>query len=75
MSDSYKKTPKHGYTMAKSEKKNKQEANRRLRRTNKILLFQDKEPKELREVSDVWCFDKDGKWYDTDNKHEKLKRK
>ncbi len=74
MSRSYKKTPIYGHTCAKSDKKDKQLANRKHRHTNKTLVRQGKEPKELRELSNEWDFNKDGKWYDNGN-NEKLKRK
>ena len=75
MSRSKKKTKIHGITTAETEKGNKQKANRKLRRIVKERLKSKKDnlPK-LREVSDVWDFDKDGKIYKK-NMSEKLMRK
>jgi len=44
-----------------SEKKDKQLANRRLRRINKLRILTDKEPVVIKEISDVWEWSKDGK--------------
>ncbi len=74
MSNSYKKTPIHGNTKSCSEKQDKRKANRKLRRVNKIAINEDLEPKKLREVSDIWSFNKDGKWYDNNN-NKRLRRK
>lgn len=64
MSRSVKKTPKKGVTGAKSEKDDKREANRKLRRTNKVKLKAgNAEPKSIKEVSNVWGFEKDGKQF------------
>ncbi len=64
MSRSKKKTKIQGITTAKSEKENKRDANRKLRRVVKQKVKSDKtELPELREVSDVWAFNKDGKRY------------
>ena len=59
MSRSHLKNPFFGFTTAVSEKQDKREANRRLRRkvrAGKCYLT-------LREVSNVWSFAKDGKRY------------
>jgi hypothetical protein len=57
-----------GITTAASEKRDKQFANRRLRRVVKQVLTDEPEVRPLplkREVSDVWAMDKDGKrWFD-----------
>ncbi|KFF27699.1 hypothetical protein [Chryseobacterium vrystaatense] len=64
MSRSRKKTPIIGITTAETEKKNKLEANRRLRRLNRIKIDKgDYDLFQLREISNVWGFDKDGKRY------------
>lgn len=64
MSRSKKHTPKFGITTAQTEKKDKRNANRKLRRIVKIQVKQDKDKlSKLREISDVWGFDKDGKKY------------
>jgi hypothetical protein len=68
MSRSCRKTPIVGITTAASEKRDKQLANRRLRRVVKRVLRDEPEAQVLplkREVSDVWAMDKDGKrWFD-----------
>lgn len=65
MSDSYRKTPRGGWTTAASEKHDKRIANRRFRRRARLALHGGREPPRLmREVSDVWNMDKDGKrWF------------
>lgn len=68
MGRSYRKTPIRSITTAASEKRDKQFANRRLRRVVKQALKGEPEAQVLplkREVSDVWVMDKDGKrWFD-----------
>lgn len=65
MSRSEKKTKIRGITTAKSEKENKQDANRKYRRIVKQKVkSKDSELPEIREISNVWSFDKDGKIYD-----------
>ena len=62
MSRSKKKIPKSGITTAETEKKDKRLANRKFRRINNQKLMMGKENFSLmREVSNVWGFDKDGK--------------
>lgn len=61
MSRSRRKTPVFGFTTATSEKQDKRLANRRLRR----VVHQGKLYVRLRDVSNVWSFDKDGKKYCT----------
>ncbi len=64
MSRSKKQTPKTSITTSETEKKNKQDANRKLRRIIKIQLKQEEDNlSKLREVSNIWSFDKDGKKY------------
>lgn len=64
MSRSRRKTPITGITIAETEKQDKRLANRNFRRKTKICLALDKEPPyTIRETSDIWCFDKDGKQY------------
>jgi len=64
MSRSRKKTPIIGITTVVTEKKNKLEANRKLRRLNRIKIHKgDYDLFQLREISNVWGFDKDGKRY------------
>lgn len=68
MSKSYKKTPIFGITTAPSEKQNKRLANRKLRRLTNVELRRGSLEDELilpeiRDVSNVWDWDKDGKAY------------
>ena len=66
MSRSFKKRDFCGNTTASSEKQDKQFANRSLRRTTKTKLHIDPETETLptiREISDIWNFNKDGKHY------------
>lgn len=64
MSRSRKKTPIIGITTAETEKKNKLESNRKFRRLNRIKIHKgDFDFFQLREISNVWGFDKDGKQY------------
>jgi hypothetical protein len=75
MSRSVKKTPKKGVTGAKSEKDDKREANRKLRRTNKVKLKAgDAEAKSIREVSNVWSFGKDGKRFLSNTSSKDLRK-
>ncbi len=75
MSRSRRKTKISGWTTATSEKEDKQLANRRLRRIvkEKLKLGEAILPK-LREVSDVWCFEKDGKAYHSDMEDKDLRK-
>jgi hypothetical protein len=62
MSRSRRKTPICGWTTCDSEKEDKSLANRRLRRIVGHAIKNNREIyPELREVSDVWNFGKDGK--------------
>ncbi len=66
MARSFRHTPIIGMTTCRSEKKDKTFANRKLRHINKNLLqtcedWDELSLSELREVSNVWCFGKDGK--------------
>ena len=63
MSRSRRKTPVRGITTAESEKQDKRIANRKLRRRVRSVLRRDAEAPlpHLREVSDPWMMDKDGK--------------
>lgn len=65
MSRSRKHTPKGGITTSTSEKDDKRHANRRFRRATAVAVQVEAEVMpELREVSDVWGFAKDGKrWH------------
>ncbi len=69
MSRSYIKRTYHGITTAETEKQDKRLNNRRLRRQVNQRLTQDQDPDilpELKEVSNRWSMDKDGKIYDPD---------
>jgi hypothetical protein len=73
MSRSRRRTPITGITTASSEKQDKRLANRKLRRvTNEMLRGSDLEDDltlpDIREVSNVYSFAKDGKcWHDPDD--------
>ncbi|AXG69524.1 hypothetical protein KORDIASMS9_01747 [Kordia sp. SMS9] len=75
MSRSYKKIKIRGITTATSEKKDKRAANRKLRRIikQKNILEETVLPK-LREISNVWAFDKDGKIYDAEMIEKELRK-
>ena len=75
MSKSEKKTKIRGITTAKSEKENKQDANRKYRRIvkQKIKSNESELPK-VREISNVWSFDKDGKKYDSEMTDKDLRK-
>jgi len=65
MSRSRKKTKIRAITTAASEKEDKQNASRKLRRKIKQKLKSGEQNLPLkREVSNVWSFDKDGRTYD-----------
>jgi len=78
MSRSKKRTPIGGITTARSEKQDKRLYNRRYRRACKQLLHTTPECElmpHLRECSDPWVMDKDGKiWFDP-KKYPKETRK
>lgn len=77
MSRSHRKLPIVGNTTSESEKRDKRTANRRLRGAVRLALHEDPHATlpVLREVSDVWVMNKDGKqWFDAD-KHPNLMRK
>lgn len=71
MSNSYRKNPIFGITVAESEKEDKQRYNRKMRRVNKHNLQaidndDDLEiyyPLTKRDIVNVWMLDKDGKHY------------
>ncbi|ADY28788.1 hypothetical protein IZU89_04905 [Cellulophaga lytica] len=75
MSKSEKKTKIRGITTAKSEKENKQDANRKYRRIvkQKVKSNESELPK-VREISNVWSFDKDGKKYDSEMTDKDLRK-
>lgn len=65
MSRSYKHTPISGNTTSESEKHDKRLANRRFRRICRYLDWSEEDElgPEMNEVSNIWCFNKDGKSY------------
>lgn len=64
MSRSIKKTPITGFTTATTEKSNKRKANRKLRRVIKVEVKTDDKPlSTMKEISNVWAFNKDGKQF------------
>ena len=78
MARSRKKTPVHGMTTASSEKEDKRFYNRRFRRVSKQALRVNPEREvlpHLREYSNPWCMDKDGKVRFDPKKHPELMRK
>ena len=74
MSDSRKKNPITGFTTAKSEKQDKRIANRRLRKKEKIAIYNDDELMPIMaQISNSYGFSKDGKQYV--NKHSNFYEK
>lgn len=66
MGKSTRKTPIGGMTTAPSDKQDKRIANRRFRRKSRLAMSQEREPPfSIRQVSDPWDFNKDGKsrWF------------
>lgn len=65
MSRSRKKVPITGVAVCESEKQDKRKANRKLRASVRVAIADDREVMpQLREVSNVWTFGKDGKgWW------------
>lgn len=75
MSNSTKKTKITGVTTAKSEKDDKREANRKLRRITKQKVKKgDLDLPQLREISNIWSFAKDGKIYKSDMEEKYLRK-
>jgi len=64
MSRSYQKSNFHRVSSASSEKEDKQFANRKFRRIVKQKIHSDSDLPLVKETSNVWCFDKDGKVFD-----------
>lgn len=78
MARSWKQNQVSGNTMCESEKRDKQIANRKLRKYSKQTLeqmtaddFEDYVTPEIDDVSDPWTFAKDGKHYMKDETIEK----
>lgn len=66
MSRSRKKTPVRGVTGARSEKTDKRQINRAIRKRTRKALRKDGDlqvPPDPREVRDVWDMAKDGKYF------------
>ncbi len=75
MSNSYKKNPIIGAASIKSEKEDKQDANRKFRRIVKSQIkVNNFDFPLIREVSNVWCFEKDGKHFLDKEKQKALKK-
>lgn len=77
MSHSFKHLPITGITTCRSEKYDKRLANRCLRRvTKQILPDEDTVFPEMRELTDIWCFGKDGKhnWHGSDYEEKSLRK-
>ena len=78
MSRSRKKSPFIPVTTSSSEKDDKKVANRRDRRTNRVILANTNDEAKLnnrRTVSDAWTFSKDGKRRIDPEENAKLLRK
>ena len=64
MSRSVKKTPRKGFSSSTSEKEDKRLANRKIRRVTRVEVHKGvDEISKVKELSNVWSFDKDGKRY------------
>ena len=75
MSRSRRKLKIRGNTSAASEKQSKLKANRKLRRLTKETLKKGREAVPLlREISDHWNFEKDGKKYDPALSEKQLRK-
>jgi hypothetical protein len=75
MSRSRKKTPVHGITTAASEKEDKRDANRKFRRKTKQQVDKCEDNlSELREISNIWSFGKDGKVYRDDLSEKEMRK-
>ncbi len=75
MSRSRRKNKIRGITTAPSEKQSKLKANRKLRRMTKETLKKGKEVLPLlREISNQWNFEKDGKKYDSNLPEKELRK-
>ncbi|MCK9596245.1 hypothetical protein M0R19_03620 [Candidatus Pacearchaeota archaeon] len=85
MSHSFKKSPICGFTSCSSEKGDKKIANKKHRKINKCLILKiikesDEENseiifKDMKELTDVFFFNKDGKSFFDEKKHPSLMRK
>ncbi|MEO0554627.1 MAG: hypothetical protein AAF149_15590 [Bacteroidota bacterium] len=70
-----KKNPEKRHNWCSIRKEGKRDANRKLRRKTKQQVNKGDEILfELREVSDVWGFGKDGKFYDNDMSEKEMRK-
>lgn len=75
MSRSRKKIKIAGITGSNSEKEAKKDANRKFRRkTKQQVNLGDETISEIRELSNVWGFHKDGKHYDSDMSKKDMRK-
>ncbi|UZR98090.1 hypothetical protein [Chondrinema litorale] len=75
MSRSRKKTKIRGITTSTTEKKEKQDANRKFRRTiNQKVKSGEGHLPLLKELSNVWSFSKDGKFFDSEMEDKYLRK-
>lgn len=75
MSRSRKKTPIQAIANSDSEKEDKREANRKFRRKIKQQVKNgDEQLSNLRELSNVWSFAKDGKIYRDDISEKEMRK-
>lgn len=76
MGKSFKRTSICGNAVASSEKQDKRLANRRFRRNSKQLINCKREPcVDIKEVSNVYSFNKDGKHYFSSKEYPQYMRK
>lgn len=76
MSRSRRKNPMTGWTNARTEKDDKRLAHRKFRQREREAIHRGEDPPEdLKEVSDIWDFDKDGKQIFDPEKYPELMRK
>ena len=75
MSRSRRKSKIRGLCSTDSEKQDKQEANRKFRRIINQKVKQEKtELPLIRELSNVWGFEKDGKIYDAEMREKDIRK-
>ncbi|HEX2095158.1 MAG TPA: hypothetical protein VHG28_22360 [Longimicrobiaceae bacterium] len=78
MSRSRRRTPIGGISSADSEKQDKRQANRRIRRTVRQVLHQDPAGEMLpheKELSNPWTMSKDGKrWFDPERYPREMRK-
>ena len=75
MSRSRRKNKIRGLCSTDSEKQDKRDANRQFRRViNQKVKQAETELPLLRELSNVWCFEKDGKIYDAEMTEKDMRK-